>query len=880
MVKLSKPGERTPPVSYFDEIDDENVLRALDSLRRRAIGISSSMMGADLPPTSPHNGSVSSTPTRKSMPSDTPAVTPNTLQAYDPLIMTTPKAGSSSSPSSNHSDANPAQHQSPQSILKLSRDGREEFIPKWKSNPSIDTEAMLPRWQRETLAQERAALERARRAAEAKASAQEENITARRQVTRKKGVAGILRRRRNKRMVSSRASGPSGQQETISGPPVAKTMQEELSTTPTVSTGGSSATPNSSQNTDYAIPSKCFDPRQHSLADQFITPTTPARANKSSSNATKPENAPSSPSSPSPALSHQTKEDVAPPTRLNPRQRWKTLIVPLSPKVKKQSLVKSQQQARQTYYYSCNTEMKEAPASLWRRLAIRFRPREMQAANSLVGHKTEEITSSNQGDSDTIASIFAPALEEKPFGTIDKIFDSVCNLGCFSIMEPIFHPEQDDYTYFTGAEDTITHTFESDDEEESASALYSLNASFSLDNRTFESDGQTLDSDELTHRGLNEFGPMMSMLENFKGYLGGENTDSNQRQYISSLLGKMEERLQEYGGYRRRNDKNIPDDPRTVLNQIEEVNKKILRIVEDFIDKQVMKATADDDFSFESTRASYEDTTLADDEETAFVTKDDLETLGDEKETKQNESYKQLSTSSTAEDNLLEISHLEAHDKDLRSAPPANSMLSLRNRSAGDSQTTTKGGLLHESGQPPGHGKFRSSEPYSDTIKLSPRRRTASNDGRRSIGSAYDDEKSFLSSRTGTSRGTAMMNNLSRVFSRSPRRKTTRMTRSQSDDIVSKSHIWNDSQFDEASIGMPPRHPEVLSTRPVRRMPVGMKGARRRLSANGASTKISNDSLGVGRKSEAAKNFDVHLVDTSIDTSDDDSAAPFDDMSA
>ena len=774
MVKLSKPGHSPQPVSYINVIDDENVLKALEILRGRAVKVSAQNL--NLPPTNPSSNPRTS---KRNPPPEPSEGTPSTLRypstpegtsinqpsaagspssrtrvqnaQTSPIngthLMHTPRAGSRSSGTTPRSSKSTP-------ILKT-QPQQNEFIPKWKTNPRVDTEAMFPRWQRETYALESAAEERARLSAEARALAQFESVQ--KESTSKGAIA----------------SGETLIQKNSTAKPARALCVPRDGVTSKVSTTTGSL--------------KLARTRSAAMA---ATPLWAEQTNR----------APSA----RPSLSRQ-------PT-----------------------------------------------GGLWKRLAARLR---------------RQTTSDDQGDDHTRASLDGTYADED--SRVALLLESICDFGCFNMVDEIFHPAFDDFTYVTGADDSITRG--SFDEGYETGYI-------SPEDRTFEAGTRTQDSDELTQIGLFEFGPMITILEKFSAILDGDKSNATQRQYMTNLLEMMEDRLQEFGGYRRRRSGKGSSDPQTVSGHIREVNGLILRIVEDFLDKQLMRATNGDDMSVGSTRASNDESTVADDTAKLKFPRSQKSTSKCHNSPHSPKSPNKCDSKSTKDDTCrLPLGSPPGHTKfasrdvvrkevkpNLRTKPRSESADGRLNASVPiikDVKRNVK--PKRRSGSTDGRFNSRMAD---DKPAASPKRRGRSNDEKvKSQGT--EDEKSFVSSRTGGSRGTLLMGNLTSVFSRTPKR---RGKRSKSQGSVRSINEWDGTRFVEADSGIPPHHPKNTVVPPVKRMPFSVKGANHHSSTYGTSR--SGKALCVAKT--------VHgdacagpLVDTSIDSSDGGSVGPFDDVS-
>jgi hypothetical protein len=469
------------------------------------------------------------------------------------------------------------------------------------------------------------------------------------------------------------------------------------------------------------------------------------------------------------------------------------------------------------------------------------------------------------------------SLEEsqtKEESRVGLLVESICTFGCYNMVDQVFNPTLDDLTYFTGADDATRFIIGDDDESEGG--YNSARATpFSLDHdRTFETGVGTLDSDELTQRGLFEFGPMISILERLQVFLDGGLSDLTQRQYMTSLLEGMEDRLYEYGGYRHgRRGKRSPD-PQTVSEHIVEVNKLILRIVESFIDKQVMKATHGDDLSFGSTRASLDETTFTDDEEFSLIANQEGGA------TWQVERIKHALGSMVKEEDCGVMPRRGAFDRDLRPAfvLGSKSPPSVTSTKKGEKTTFNDAASLQSFGVSLGQAKFVAADGLTGGVKPAsrPMRGAGSDDGRSQV-YGNDDEKSFHSSRTGGSRRTALMSNLTSMFSRSPAGRRPELKRSQSEGSMNPTHQSSKTRCDEASsTGMPPLHPKVSCEKPVRRMPFGMKRSKRQSSGNKSPRTAADVTVATA---VGGKESPLPLVDTSMESSDGGSVGPFDGVS-
>ena len=772
-MKLSKPGQSPKPVSYIDTIDDENVLKALEILRYRAMKVSKN--NVDILPTNPSNKPANSThspdtlrqpstPQKNSIhqssavgsSSTSPGVQKAQSRPSDPHLITTPKAGSGSSHKmSVHLNSSP--------ILK-SQPQHNEFIPKWKTNPRVDTEAMFPRWQRETYALERAVQEDARLSAEARALAQFE------------------------------------------------TVQKESTY-------------------KIAMPSGATPIQKNSVTEPVL--------------------------------------GLCPPLDGGTSKPSKTCSAPTQERTRSAAMAASSLRQEQMRRLNSSRPIlsRQPTGGLFKRLANRLRGR---------------TTLDDQGDDRSRASLEGTFADED--SRVALLLESICDFGCFNMVDEIFHPTGDEFTYATGAEDSITRA--SDDEG-------SMTGYLPTDDRTIEAGTGTQDSDELTQKGLFEFGPMITILEKFSAFSDGDKSDATQHQYMANLLEMMEDRLQEYGGYRRRRRGKGFADPQTISEQIKEVNGLILRIVEDFIDKQLMKVTSGDDTSFGSTRVTIDETTVADDKpETKYPRSPKSTTMcnnfphsvksptkGDRNSTK-DDTYPFSSGSP---------SHTLFPSRDMV-RKEVNPDLSMKPRSESadgilNAPTTSPDRIikdvkptLNPTRRSLGRDERSNSRVATNEVRLdvnpavSPKRRGRSNDGKLST-RGTDDDKSFISSKTGGSRGTLLMSNLTSVFSLSPKR-IVRLSKSQGSE--SSINDWEGTRFVEADSGIPPRHPKVPVASPVRRMPFNMNGTNHQgssyvTSRSGKEVSLSN--------TDHCKACAGALVDTSIDSSDGGSVGPFDDVS-
>jgi len=740
-VKLSKPGETVYPVSYIDKIDDENVLKALEALRRRAIGAApkaspehaSNNKSKDTArlglrtaaPERPYISSSSRDKVRKPAATErAPPTEPPPLVSHgnrtpvrgfrkrsgDLSTVATPKAGSRSkgavmpisknTPPKNTPPRRPSQPSQPSQP--------KEFVPLWKTNPSVKGEVAIPRWERETRALEWAVEKKERHSsAEARALAQFESLQ--KQALDDSGV-----------LVSADTAGQSSTTAKFSNH---KGAQNE---------GTRSKPPKTS-----SFPK---NPRTSSAATTEDQPVLEALRNESSGGSNRSD---------------------------------------------------------------------KASAGLWKRLIFHRRGRTATEDEGFDDHATR---------GSVITSLGENHLGDEDSG-VASLLESLCDFGCFNMMDDIFHPRPDDLTMATGFDDATTRRTVSDDEA-SERGFVSTKRRYTFDNSTFETDGETKDLDELTQRGLFELGPMITILEKFRIFLDGDESDPTQREYMTSLLEMMEERLQQYGGYRRRSRSTVLPDSHTVSEHIEDVNRLILRIVEDFIDKQLMKATNGVEALSWSSSVSLE--------QESSLGEADLPPTSPRSE---NSTTKQGTTST---------------DCSLSFALP----LGLANLSATD--------LIR----------------IPDIMPTFSEKRQEVEDGLSSK-QIRDDDKSFLSSRTNTSHATSLVNNLTNMFSCSPR--CSPPERSVSPPTLNReipTKNCDKPRLDESSQNVPPLYPKVNS---VKRMPAELTGTKEQ------STTTTPSSFGVAVPSVlqfALPTFVVSLVDTSIDTSDGDSAKSFDELSA
>jgi hypothetical protein len=381
-------------------------------------------------------------------------------------------------------------------------------------------------------------------------------------------------------------------------------------------------------------------------------------------------------------------------------------------------------------------------------------------------------------------------------------FSTILNkFGCFGMVDGICQPTTDfDEDYFTlFSDDSLTEA----ESYISKSDIHDKTEIKEVDSSTTASSQSR--NEETTRKGLGELGPMVATLESFKSFLAlGESKKSHLR-YISRLLYRMEDKLQEYRGYRRRTD----PDPRendanleTVSQQVDEVNKLILRVIEDFIDEQLMKVTKVGNSSLLST--FMDDMDGMDESLTLGELDNDMTTIGDD---------------------TITLFDEPPNENDYVVVPPADSFdRDYRPQSVGDSSRLPKKSTLiprkdatcsDDSGSPSSPGLasdkalFLSSETCTDDQNTIRRLNADDSNDHKS----NRDDKSQRSSKSNTSR-TTMMKNLSKVISRSP--KTSRNTQHASPSTNRKSSqgitdldgmLFVPAQH-ESKQGLPPLQPK------------------------------------------------------------------------
>lgn len=173
--------------------------------------------------------------------------------------------------------------------------------------------------------------------------------------------------------------------------------------------------------------------------------------------------------------------------------------------------------------------------------------------------------------------------KETPDNTANRsaLSSFLSKLDCFWMVDPIIEPTtdfEDNFTYCSATDESdASHRNETDEPQNGPDEKIT--------------DGEREAIEFLNEQGLNELPPMIKTLSKCNDILAEGQTDPTHLEYISNLLCHMEYKLQDYAGYRRRNDREQPEsetDIQRIFSQIDELKKLIFRIVEDFIEDHVV----------------------------------------------------------------------------------------------------------------------------------------------------------------------------------------------------------------------------------------------------------------------------------------------------
>jgi hypothetical protein len=210
-----------------------------------------------------------------------------------------------------------------------------------------------------------------------------------------------------------------------------------------------------------------------------------------------------------------------------------------------------------------------------------------QGLESRTKDKTlEEQTSTREKDMKLIVDFMQTKVsvkKETPDDTANRsALSSFLNkLDCFWMVDPIIEPTtdfEDNFTYCSATDESdASHRNETDEPQNGPDEKIT--------------DGEREAIEFLNEQGLDELPPMIKTLSKCNDILAEGQTDPTQLEYISNLLCHMEYKLQDYAGYRRRNDREQPEsetDIQRIFSQIDELKKLIFRIVEDFIEDHMV----------------------------------------------------------------------------------------------------------------------------------------------------------------------------------------------------------------------------------------------------------------------------------------------------
>jgi hypothetical protein len=444
---------------------------------------------------------------------------------------------------------------------------------------------------------------------------------------------------------------------------------------------------------------------------------------------------------------------------------------------------------------------------------IKYKPNGKEDHRGFVKNVMNEVPSPPRIRRPT--KIKTTSTEKTPCLSIDRFSTILNKFGCFGVVDRICEPTTDfseDFTLFSGTSVTYAELLISKSED--------------LANHD-ETDGKDVGSSntptsqsrngERARRGLGDLGPMVTMLESFKSFLALGNSKASHLRYISGLLHRMEDKLQEYRGYRR---KSNPDQREheanlnSVSQQIDEVNKLILRVIEDFVDEQVMKVTEVDSSSLLST-SMYD----VDDSLILGELDNDWTTIGDETGT--------LYDEPPDESDSVVIPPAVSFDRDYRPPTVGGSLAPNESTSRPREEATTGrdgSGPLSSPALASSHIQVLSAETCSEDQKLIPRLlSTDEKDDHKSFGNGSQspsraskgsnrDDKSLISSKSNTSR-TTLIQNLSKVMSRSPK---TRNKKQHASPSPNRNSVQGITDLDgtlfvpaqqESKEGLPPLRP-------------------------------------------------------------------------
>lgn len=749
MVRLSKPGQQADYVSYLDKIDDENVLKGLEALRRRAMGVTTT--GAPQPtlPTNtiPHIATpnrttkdavtsiaeTSQTRSLKMSVQDSPMTTQTVSTSASSTGsrtpgLGTPKARNVGTSPDDWSPQTPSKttqgQESPPAITNalISSQKSSEFVPKWKLEPKIEPPS-IPRWQLETAAQERAAAEQAKVVKESPT-----------QTNTKTDEHNIAKK---------------------------SEMSPDIQTPPQ----------------QIEVPNDANSTTPQSLISDLLLETT----------------------------------DISPQIMQNDPLFGNSFVGTINAIEVPAGLLGSHNRVHKT--------------------ESRHNIREGVIGNDIFRNDRDEQSLEDYLDATMCDETI---LFDNFIANSVKMSSFFDRLGCFGMVDQIIEPPTDfeeNFTYCTVTEASDTDgSFDDNSEWEST-------GSTCLD--TAEVDDEAAAVEFLTQRGFGELAPMISMLATFKYFIARGTSDPMQLQYISNLLAKMEDKLQDYGGYRRRSDKNHAEknvDFTTLSHQIDELNKLILRIVEDFIDERLFEATNVEVASLPSA--------FSDGDVESFFTGNETR-LGEESYTVQEDSFSEQDHTETGNASLMISKAASPTRKYLPSffsrsfSTKSNESSKLRDAASISSFGLTKGNATFISADKFVQNKKLRSVPTN--VKCDP---GSVRKGQRT--SASSEVVSLTTSQTSSSR-THVMRNVSKLFSRSPKRESIKaqLVDKEGNKATEKVHRLEDTIFvaapETSSPGLPPLDPKSFHGKsqasPARRLFGGKRMAKRR-SSSGSETRI------------------------------------------
>ncbi len=706
MVRLSKPGQQAEYVSYLDKIDDENVLKGLEAVRRKA--------GGSTPTRAPNSSMqkenpIMVTPSRPKGDTTHPGTPPSQSiksSIHDsPLTTRTVSTSGSNSGTRNSGPRTPKTRNvgtirgfnpctpetqrpasSPQMTSKVtSSKAPSAFIPKWKLKPRIEP-PHIPRWQLETAAQERAAAER-----EAEQRTATEREAKQRAATERGAVEGSAA----ERGAGERASSDQPQVPTQS-------LKEPNVKTDCGTSGLTTGIPTLPKTSEGEVPED-----GPSTMPKYVS-----------------------------GLLFETMKRLQ-----KTRHKWTNSGT------------------------ACFTGINamECPVVLERSDA------------STIGSRAQINTNgSTIEDGRFRNNLSVKSFDDlKECTTCDDIhsFDNFISrsvkmtsllnkLGCFGMVDPILKPSNDFDENFTYCSATYaTDTIVSDD---GASECKSTGKSPFVEKSVPNNEVAVIEY--LTDKGFGELAPIISMLARFKSFLAQGKSDPLQLQHISNLLCNMEDNIQEYGGYRRRRGKYQADnsaDFQTLSDQIDDLNKLILRVVEDFIDDRLFDATDTEMLSLASALSEAEVASLLRETDT-LLGEEDMSTLGDE-------SFSFEDETEMGNESMLDPRTLSPQRKYLPSIVTRSfSMKSKHSMTRGDDRSILSFMLAG------GRAEFVSADKFiqDHEFRSAPRfiKYDKENAGPNlNVGTSRDDS-SLMTSQTNGSRTSHLANTFSNVFSRSPKR--------------------------------------------------------------------------------------------------------------